>query len=172
MHALQGTKQRTLELERKELQGAKFSWLPIITCFQHLSTFLIVLHGSQEEVKTHFSTSTATFLCSTTVGSPRHLLLTALSRTQLHTVPITTGACVRGPLDIHSGKNPQGPALMSNASFLFKSLEVMRRNIQYKKARSCYQDQVTTPERQQCHQNASHIKADAEVYFAHKYTTR
>lgn len=87
-------------------------------------------------------------------------------------MPIITGACARGPPDIHLGRNPHGPALTSNTSFLFKSLEVMRRNIRYKKACSHCQDQVTTPEKQQRHQNTSQIKASAEVYFMHKYTTR
>lgn len=64
------SKQRTLELERKELQRARFSWLLIITCFQHLSAFLTVLQSSQEKVKAHLLRSATAFLRSTTAGSP------------------------------------------------------------------------------------------------------
>lgn len=106
LHALQGTKQSTLELGRRELQGATFSWLPIITRFQHLSTFLIVLHGSQEEVKTHFSRSAATLLCAAAAGSP----VTRSSQLHHHR-NLTPGhlskGCARGPPDTRSGRHPR-----------------------------------------------------------------
>lgn len=168
VHALQGTKQRTLELDRKEQQGANFPWLPIITCFQHLSTFLIVLHSSREEVKTRSLRSTTMFLCSITVGSSWHFLLIGLSQTSLHTVPVASGACPKEPSKYPLRQNPHGSALMSNVSFLFKSLQVMRGNMWYKKPCSHCWDLVTAPERQECNLNPSHIKAHADVYFLHR----
>lgn len=168
VHALQGTKQRTLELDRKEQQGAKFPWLPIITCCQHLSTFLTVLHSPREEVKTHSLRSTTMFLCSRTVGSSQHFLVAALSQTSLHTVPVMSGAWPKEPSKYPPWQNPHGSALLSNVSFLFKSLEVMRGNIWYEKPCSQCWDPVTAAESQQCRLSPSHIKARADVYFVHR----
>lgn len=168
VHVLQGTKQRTLELDRKEQQGENFPRLPIIMCFQHLSAFLTVLHSSWEEVKTHSLRSTTMFLCSITVGSSQHFLPIALSQTALHTVPVISGACPKEPSKSPLWQNPHGSALMSNVSFLFKSLEVMRGNIRYKKPCSHCWDLVTAPESQECNLNPSHIKAHADVYFLHR----
>lgn len=82
--------------------------------------------------------------------------------------PVISGACPKEPSKYPLWQHSQGSALMSKVSFLFKSLEVMRGNIWYKKPCSHCLDLVTAPESHKCHLNPSHIKACADVYFAHR----
>lgn len=82
-------------------------------------------------------------------------------------VPEISAACPKEPSKYPLWQNPQGSALMSKVSFLFKSLEMTRGNIWYKK----HWDLVPAAESHECHPNPSHIKACADVYFAHRQTS-
>lgn len=81
-------------------------------------------------------------------------------------MPVISAACLKEPSKYSLWQNPRGSALVSKVSFLFKSLEVMRGNIWYKKSCSHCWDLVTAQESQGHNFNPSHIKVCADVYFA------